>query len=149
MWVWDGAVKVNIEECVVRVWREAGSVTLFIQKKTSSMEKKNFPWMIPVLFLSWNCFWLKVIDLRYLECYCCFQKTHGDRKKSVNMLGMERTVQNIKLGSNPSTVKEKLGEGCAVKIGSINSATVLVILPVFLTHRPFLWVFFKVMRGTS
>lgn len=32
------------------------------------------------------------------------------------MLGMERTVQNIKLGSNPSTVKEKLGEGCAVKI---------------------------------
>ena len=65
------------------------------------------------------------------------------------MLGMERTVQNIKLGSNPSTVKEKLGEACAVKIGSINSATVLVILPVFSNHRPFLWVFFKVMRGTS
>ena len=33
----------NIEECVVRVWREAGSVTVFIQKKTSSMAKKNFP----------------------------------------------------------------------------------------------------------
>lgn len=32
------------------------------------------------------------------------------------MLGMERTIQNIKLGSNPSTVKEKLGDGCAVKI---------------------------------
>ena len=72
-----------------------------------------------------------------------------EKNESVNMLGMERTVQNIKLGSNPSTVKEKLEEGCAFKIRILSSTTILVILPVFSNHRPFLWVFFKIMRGTS
>lgn len=72
-----------------------------------------------------------------------------EKNESVNMLGMERTVQNIKLGSNPSTVKEKLEEGSAFKIRILISTTILVILPVFSNHRPFLWVFFKIMRGTS